>query len=255
VDPSERRRQVEIRRFGLITAAVSAFFWLPGAISQVELVADGLPLSAGMFVAPAVAVWATRSRAITPPLPTLRWPRWHRALSFAGWTAVMPVVLACSFALTWVLDDDVPSRIGAGPAAVLGLCLVFAVSSGCEEIGYSRFLAPALLARSSVLRVGLGIGTMWAALHVVPYLQAGRPWSWIAWQCAFTLAFRVLIVAVLARPPQSWGVAVAVHASYDVAWVLTPVGGSSYDPRYAASLTALAAALLVLSPAGRRSAT
>ena len=245
MDPRARPTSHHVRRFCLVTTAVSASFWVIGATAQAELVVDGLPLSAGMFVAPAIAVWTTGAPGGIPP--PVRGTRWPSVVSWTLWASLMPAVLACSYALTRMAEAHVPVEVGATPASVIALCLVFTISSACEEVGWSRFLTPALLTRASVLPAGIGIGIMWAVLHVVPYLQADRAWSWIAWQSLFTLAFRVLIVAAVADGRRGWSVAVVLHASYDVAWALTPVDGSSYDPRFAAALTAIVAALAVPS--------
>lgn len=251
--PVARPSSRHVRRFCLVTTAASAPFWVIGATAQAELIVDGLPLSAGMFVAPAIAVWATGAPGGIP-VPVRR-KGWPSVVSGGLWASLMPAVLVCSYALTRMAEAHVPVEVGATPASVIALCLVFTISSACEEVGWSRFLTPALMTRASILPVGIGIGIMWAALHVVPYLQADRAWSWIAWQCLFTLAFRVLIVATVADGRRGWWVAVVLHASYDVAWALTPIDGSAYDPRFAAALTAVVAAVLVRHAARAGSAS
>ena len=58
------------------------------------------------------------------------------------------------------------------------------------------------------------------------------------------MAFRVLIVAAVVVA-ERWTVAVALHASHNVAWALFPVGGSHYEPAYIAPIVAVAAGLIL----------
>lgn len=231
-------------RFVAVATVCSAVFWLLGWIVRAELLVAGLPVSAGMFVAPAIAAWLVRSELPAAQRSPIL-PHGRTALSLAAWTAVMPALLASSYLAMLLAGQDVPPVTGVSPLAVAGLSLVFLISSACEEVGWTRFLSYRLLDRLPVVRIGISVGAIWAALHLIPYLQAGRSWEWIAWQCAFTIVFRVLIVAAVARPGSGWWTAVALHASYDVGWALFPIGGSHYDPRTTAILTAIAAALAV----------
>lgn len=230
--------------FLLSTAAISATFWVAGALVAGEWLVAGLPLSAAMFLAPALAVLITRSA-----LPTVRLPENVRArpgrswATYAAWSLLLPSLLAGCWGLAAWSGDHLPG-LAITPGRVVLLCFVFTVSSACEELGWTRFLTRSLLSRMTVTRAGLGIGAIWAGLHIVPYLQAERPWAWVAWQCAFTIAFRVVIVAAVVLT-QRWGIAVALHASYDVAWALYPAGGSHYDPGLVAPATAVVAVILV----------
>ena len=233
-------------RFCTVTSAVSAGFWIAGCFDRSSHFVEGLPLSAAMFLAPAVGAWSVRRSAPAGPLAQRR-PVRSAVLSIGAWALPMPAVMAASYALMRLRDDDLPADLGLTVGSALGLLALFVVSGTCEEVGWSRFLTPALLSRSTALRVGVTIGALWAALHVIPYLQGGRSWDWVAWQCAFTIVFRVLIVVVLDARRRTWWDAVALHASCNLAWAGFPTGGSHYDPRYPTVLVVvLCGALLVL---------
>jgi membrane protease YdiL (CAAX protease family) len=234
---------VEVR-FLIATASLSSLFWLAGALIEGEWLVAGLPFSAGMFVAPALAVLITR--APTQPARSVGGPVSQRAVPltrYVTWTALMPTLLAGSYALAELSGGDLPGTSTSARHLAL-LCAAFTASSVCEELGWTRFLTTSLLRKMSAIRAGVGIGAVWAALHVIPYLQAGRAWDWVAWQCVFTIAFRVLIVTAVASTGLRWGIAVTMHASYDVAWALYPIGGSHYDPALVALLTGAVAAVL-----------
>ena len=95
---------------------------------------------------------------------------------------------------------------------------------------------------------GLAIGAVWGLWHVVPYLQAGHPAWWVAGQCVFSVVFRVLLVRLALWQRGSMWPAVAAHASYNLAWSLSPGAGARYDPWAAAAITALLAVITHLAP-------
>lgn len=246
---NERAHRATLR-FCAVTTAVSAVFWVVGSQVKAELLVPGLPLSAGMFIAPAIGAWcagAPLRRSDDRPSRT----RWQAVWPWVAWIGLMPAVLATSFLTMRTFGLTVPSRMSISLDALAILTLVFLLTSACEEAGWTRFLTATLTAHWSLPTTGLAVGAIWATLHVIPYVQAGRSWSWVGWQCAFTVAFRLIIVSAVADLDGSWFAAVALHAAYDVSWALFPVDGSHYDPRIVTPI-ALAVALCVLPRAQRR---
>ena len=71
---------------------------------------------------------------------------------------------------------------------------------------------------------------MWAVWHVIPNAQAGNDAGWIVWQCMFTIALRVVIVAANVSTQRVVFAAIVVQATADVSWSLFPNFGSHYDP-------------------------
>ena len=92
---------------------------------------------------------------------------------------------------------------------------------------------------------------MWAAWHVIPYWQAGHDSSWIAWQCLFTISFRVILVWLFNNTDKNLAAPVVCHASYNVAWSLLPNDGTQYDPMVTGIVTTVVAIAVALlwSPA------
>jgi hypothetical protein len=248
--PGNERPPNATLRFCAVTTAVSAMFWVLGSLADTELLVPGLPLSAGMFIAPTIGAWSAgappRRSDDRPPLTGFQ-----AVWLWVACVALMPAVLVTSFLTMRIFGLTVPSQMSVSFDALAILTLVFLLTSACEEAGWTRFLTATLTARWSLLTTGLAVGAMWAALHVIPYVQAGRSWSWVAWQCAFTVAFRLIIVSAVAVLDGSWLAAVALHAAYDVTWALFPVDGSHYDPRFVAPV-ALGVAICVLPRAQRR---
>lgn len=238
-----------ILRFCVATTMVSILFWVLGSLVPVEVLVPGLPVSAGMFIAPAIGAWCATgswSRSVDRQRPT----RPEALLQWLLWLPLMPAVLVTSFVAMRFFGMPFPAQPNISVDSVVVLSLVFLITSACEEAGWTRFLTAVLTSRWSLLATGVVVGGMWAALHVIPYLQAGRSGSWVAWQCAFTLAFRLIIVAAVELSGGSWSVAVALHAAYDVAWASFPVGGSHYDPAFVTPI-AVGVALWLLHHAGR----
>ena len=154
-------------------------------------------------------------------------PRWYAA------ALVAPVVsLAATGLLATGLGTSGPGLLTAeNPAGVLALAVVVGTLAGvCEEIGWTGFVTPRLLARHGVIASGLLIGVLWSAWHLVVVMwgMGGRNGA-VPLGVFVTLdglgvlpAFRVLMVLVYART-ESLGLAVLVHASLTVtAIALTP---------------------------------
>lgn len=218
-----------ITTFLLITTAVSAPFWVLGALLPVQL--WGMPISALMFIAPLVgAAWVHRlggastiPQFVARPVRArpLRW--WRLAL----WSTLMPAVVLSTQALHAVEGR----RGGSLHVDIVALALsvaVFTVSATAEELGWTRFLA-AQLHDVSLMGASLTIGSIWAGLHLIPYIQAGHDAAWIVSQVAFTILFRLVLV-VSYRDTGRWWVTVVTHASYNVCWVAIETGGTPFTP-------------------------
>lgn len=93
---------------------------------------------------------------------------------------------------------------------------------------------------------GVVLGVIWAAWHVVPFVQAHRPPEWIAWQSLFMVATRVLIVWIYNNTGRSVAAAILFHDVSNVAVFSFPDHGSHYDPRIAGLITAVVAAFVTV---------
>lgn len=132
-----------------------------------------------------------------------------------------------------------------------GLVVAYLLPAFAEEVGGSAYLTTRLEPWLGTGRAGLLIGVLWAAWHVVPYAQVGHPAAWIVWQCAATVAARVLIIAAWRGSGRCVPVAAVMHASINVAAAVVPGGGAGYDPAEVAPAFVLAAAAVFAAGRGR----
>lgn len=231
------RRSHGVGVFLATTTAVSAVFWVVGRTSDARILVPGLPVSALMFVAPLVGAVAACPRAEWRAAIRRIRTRSRRATvaaigTAAAWAPLMPaVVLAASLLASGSMRADG----GLGAALRLGAVAtaLFLITATAEELGWTWYLTRRL-GRLPVWEVALLIGAIWAALHVIPWLQAGRDWMWIAAQSAFSIVFRFALVAAF-RLTARMGVVIAMHATYNTAWVLLEESEAGYAP----GLTAL----------------
>jgi len=131
----------------------------------------------------------------------------------------------------------------------------FLVAAACEELGWSGYVLEPLQARGSARRAALVIGGVWAVWHVVPLIQAGRSFGWIAWWGLGTVSMRVLFVWLYNGAGRSVFAPSVCHALHNLAWMLVPVHGSHYDPRVDGLVTAAAAAVVIAATGGRLKAS
>lgn len=239
-------------RFLLLVLALSLPFWGLAQFVQVEPL-PGLPVSALMTFAPAVAAFILTFRAEGASGARTLATRAVDAPRMAGHVAWWPLILlmpAAAFAPAIVMGELAPGTAAAvwGPAVML---LVFFVAALGEELGWTGFLLERLARRVGETAAGLLIGAAWAAWHVVPFLQADRPLDWIAWQCAKTVAVRVIMVRLYFGAGRSVFAVALFHAFSNVAAFSLPMWGGTYDPRATALILGAVALVLTLAPRPR----
>jgi membrane protease YdiL (CAAX protease family) len=226
--------------FAALVTGLSVPFYALGALRASDDVV-ALPPSALAVVAPlTAAALLTRAdggsvRSLLASVVTLP-PRRP-----AGWVgiavATMPAIVLATHALLVVPDDTSES---IGPTAIGAFGALALLGAYCEETGWAAYASRRLLRRASVLSAGLQVGAIWGAWHVVPFVQTNRSWQWVMWQSVFTVAFRVLLTALIATSGSAL-TAVLAHASYNIAWALLPAVGYTYKPAPMAAVTAVAA--------------
>ena len=97
--------------------------------------------------------------------------------------------------------------------------------------------------RWGALLAAILLGVVWALFHLVGDLQGGHSLGWIAWQRSGAVALRVLIAWAYNNTGKSVLAAVLLHAMDNVAWQLTLMNGSYYDPALTAPITGVAAVI------------
>ena len=212
-----------------------------------------LPASALMFVCPAIVATVLAALEGGRAGATALWRRSVdvTAARHAGWSAVAVVLLPALVLLAAILDHG-PVALPPTPvplAAVPVLITVYLAAALAEEVGWTTYLTDRLLPRLGTTGTGLVLGAMWAAWHVVPYVQTGRGAGWIVWQCLGTVAARVLTVEVYARSGRCVPIAVAMHAGLNVAAAALPGGGPNLDPAPVAVVLTVAAVVAGIHPA------
>ncbi len=217
---------------------VAAGFFLDAT----KIIPVALPLSALQFLSVlGAAIVTTRQEGGSVRALLARGFDFRRIRS-TGWRAaiflLMPLAILLSFGMTALSGAAIPER-GTPLLALPVFLLVYAISGYCEQIGWTAILSDELLERHSTLASGLILGLVWAAWHVLPFFQTHNPAIWVAWQCLFTVIFRVLLTKVYVLTGRSVFSTIALHATYNAAFSLLPYYGSSYNPLWMAVATGL----------------
>jgi membrane protease YdiL (CAAX protease family) len=168
-------------------------------------------------------------------------PRWYAVALLLNPLTLLAVLgllsLAAPAFLPGILTNSSPLARSLGlatvnPAVLLGLALAAGLVAGLlEEIGWTGFATPRLLARHGYLAAGLMLGLLWATWHIggdVPGTASewGELWPWrvLTWMYAGMVPYRVLMTWVY-RHTQSVPVAILMHAAYTGGQVLLqPIG-------------------------------
>jgi len=134
--------------------------------------------------------------------------RWY-ALALA----LLPLLV---LAILWALSALV-SPVYAPTLALMGLAGLFA--GYLEEIGWTGYATPRLLARASPFRAGLWLGALWAIWHALADVLIRGSTLGAFWPVTFALfalpliAWRIVMTAVYART-RSGVVAQLMHFAY-----------------------------------------
>jgi hypothetical protein len=130
--------------------------------------------------------------------------------------------------------------------SALIMFFAFFIAALGEEVGWTGYALDPMQSRWNALRAGLLLGLVWAAWHIVPFAQADRSPTWIAWQCLTLVASRVLLVWLYNNTGKSVFAVALCHTMINVSWQLFPNQGSHYDPRITGLITAFAAVIVTL---------
>jgi uncharacterized protein len=253
-DPSERSSTRQLVSYAALVLLLSSVFYVVGPLlgSLSGITGSNLPAAALMFVCPTIAavLLARHYGAIDALVRTLRLPRasWY---FWVAVTLVLPAAVIWSSVLSGEVGFAMPSL--ASGALLAGIYLVSALG---EEIGWTGYALPRLMSRYGEFSSALMLGTFWAAWHIIPFWEAGNSAWWIVGQCLFSIVLRVALVRLTVIGSMSIWPAVIAHASYNLAWTLSPNSGAHYNPWIVATVTGCAVAFLYLvrSPSLRRPA-
>lgn len=132
--------------------------------------------------------------------------------------------------------------------------------AGCfEELGWTGFATPRLMARQRLPMAGLGLGLVWALWHVLVDLRHNFNTMGIAWLLEFAVfyvatlsAYRLLMMWAYANT-QSLLLAVLMHASY-TGWLFVLFPVTSFEQGLVWQATFAAGLWIVVAVVVRRSA-
>lgn len=243
-------------QFFLLVFALAAPLWALGALSERGLLRNqgtNLPVSALAFVCPILAalVLVRRREGSASTREFLRRVFDLTSIRPRSWYIPILVLLPLLYALAYLIlrvgGVALPSPQTSLPT-ILVLLVAFSIAALCEEAGWTGYATDPLQERLGALGAALLLGLVWAAFHVVPDVQAGQTWSWIAGQRGYSVALRVLIVWIYNNTGRSVPAAVLFHAMDNVSvYVLFPDDGDGhYEPAVTAALTAAAAAIVTV---------
>ena len=236
--------------FIVLVFVLSVPFWVLGAQYRVELL-PGLPLAAIMVVCPLVAALLLVGRESGRAGVKAHLQRSFDCRRIAKGIWYLPILLLCpavavlSYVVMRLLGMPVPAPQLSWTAAVI-LFGMFCVSALCEESGWSGYLIDPLQERWGAALAGIVLGIVWAVWHIVPLLQAGRAWGWIAWWSLGTVSLRVLLTWLYNNTGRSVFAATLFHATNNVSWQMFPESGSHYDPRINGLIVSAIAVLVTL---------
>ncbi len=242
--------------FFVVTLALTLPLWIAGSLSSIMLL-PGLPLSSLMVICPVSAgvILRLREAGTAGAAQLLKRAFDVCRIRSAVWIALalllQPAVYISSYAAMRLLATPMPSA-QIGGLTVVTLFVMFFVAALGEELGWMGYAYAPLEKRWGAAGAAIVIGVVWAAWHLIPFFQAERSLSWIAWQSMYLLGSRVLIVWIFKNTGRSVFAAALFHATGNLSWQLFPVQGSLYDPRSTALLVAALAVGIVAFAGPRR---
>ncbi|HEY1114034.1 MAG TPA: CPBP family intramembrane glutamic endopeptidase [Chitinophagaceae bacterium] len=220
--------------FFSLVFSLSIPFWILGAYVDLSgRIPINLPISALMLLCPMTAViivlWnkkgAVRSlfkRAVDAG--SIHNPAWYIPA-----LVLIPSLLLTAYGIMKTLQVPLPRPHLQIEVAALLLVLFFGAAIS-EEVGWTGYMTDPLQQRFGALKAALLIGTVWAAWHTIPYIQAHRSSAWILRHSLGTVALRVIIVWLYNNTHKSLFAAVLCHTTVNMSEFLFPNYGSHYDP-------------------------
>ncbi len=157
-----------------------------------------------------------------------------------------PSIAFAQYGLALVSGPGVPT-----PHFTIWIPLLYAVlfiAALGEEAGWMGYAFEPMEERFGTFPASIILGVVWAMIHIPLFTTAGAPAGWIAWQCLYIAATRILFVWIYNNSGRSLFAVSLAHAGFNIGWQFFPPDGSLlvpsfYDPRN------LAVAAFILSAA------
>jgi len=243
---------VSVGKFFALVLGLSIPFYILGALGPdlTKLLPIQLPISALVFVCPALAaLWLTREapgqvgvRALLGRMFDLQ--RLHDKRWLLPTFLSMPAVMSFAYIVQKLLGQTLPA-FKLSPVIIFVYFAVFFIGAIGEELGWIGYSMQPLQQRYGALIAGLLLGTFWALWHIIPWVQTHHSAEWVLWQCAGTVALRVLMVWIYNGAEHNLFTSIAFHTMTNVSEFAFPNSGSYYDSRVT-GLILIGAALFVV---------
>jgi membrane protease YdiL (CAAX protease family) len=244
------KKHIIIKYFVLVLL-LSIPFWVLGAfIDLTKYIPIQLPISALMFFCPMfAAIILTSKNGTNGDLKLLL----NRIFDFKKienkwWLLVAVLLIPFLMYLTYIgmifLHYDLPKPQIKLSTTIIFTFLFFIGSIG-EEVGWTGFITDPLQQRFGALNAALMLGAVWAVWHIIPYLQTHRNATWIVWQCAGTVALRIIMVWLYNKSNKSLFAIIVCHTTINISVNLFPYNGSHYNPFYFSTLLIITAFVIV----------
>jgi membrane protease YdiL (CAAX protease family) len=185
--------------FFLFVFAFSVPFWILGTfVNATGILPINLPVAALMLFCPVTAAIiltgkADKQNGVKLLLKRVADYKIKNPVWYIPAFLLMPILMLLAYAIMKWLHISIPKQnIHLTDATIL--FVLFFIGAICEEVGWTGYITDPLQNQYVAFNAALIIGTVWAVWHIIPYSQAHRTPIWIFWQCASTVALRVIIV-------------------------------------------------------------
>ena len=154
-----------------------------------------------------------------------------------------PLIMVLEYGLMYLAGAPLPDT--QFPVLMIPVFFVaFLVAAAGEELGWQVYAIDRLQYRWNALEASIIVGVVWAAWHIVPFMQSHHTPTWIVWQCLGMIPFRILTVWLYNNTGRSVFAAIIFHATANVSQFLFPNNGSHYDPFIACLILTLTAVIV-----------
>jgi membrane protease YdiL (CAAX protease family) len=194
-----------------------------------------LPPSFMMIVVPVMAAlflsYQEKGWRGTRDLFTKLWPGAGRNVRWIAITLLtVPTLMGAMYAILWLTGQSATTQQGStGLLAALAFAQYF-LGAIPEEIGWTAYTTGPLQSRLGVVKAGLLIGSVWELWHLIPFLQIGRSWWWIAAHVFASVGVRVIMGYVYVGTRGALLAAIIVHSLFNFVPEVLPGGYSDYQP-------------------------
>jgi membrane protease YdiL (CAAX protease family) len=236
--------------FFLFVLALSIPFWFPGPMTEVQVIPGLTLINLAAFV-PVIAalILVYRENRTAGMVELLKRSFDCKRIKSRVWYLPMILLYPCIV----LVEDGVLCFSGLQipppqfSCRVLLMFVVFFIGALGEELGWTGYALDPMQERLGALKASILLGFAWAAFHVPMFAVNGLSPYWIAWQCLYIVAGRVLFVWIYNNTGKSLFAMGIIHASLNDSWQLFPISRrlvvpSFYDPR----ILALAATFVAL---------